>query len=66
MEFYNKTFEIRIRWEDETDCVLFHLDTLLFRMNKFEFGLLPYEFNLKKISEKLSKEHKDLQSLLKA
>ena len=42
------------------------LDALLFRMNeKFGFGLLLYEINLKKISEKLSKEHKDLQSLLK-
>ena len=70
-EFYNKTYRIRIKWEDETECVLFHLigalDALLFRMNeKFGFGLLLYEINLKKISEKLSKEHKDLQSLLKA
>jgi hypothetical protein len=69
-EFYNKTYRIRIKWEDETECVLFHLigalDALLFRMNeKFGFGLLLYEINLKKISEKLSKEHKDLQSLLK-
>ena len=68
-EFYNKTYRIRIKWEDETECVLFHLfgalDALLFRMNeKFGFGLL-YEINLKKISEKMSKEHKDLQSLLK-
>ncbi len=35
-EFYNKTYTIRIRWEDETECVLFHLigalDALLFRM----------------------------------
>jgi hypothetical protein len=69
-EFYNKTYGIRIRWEDETECVLFHLigalDTLLFRINeKFGFGFLPYEINLKKITEKLGKEHKDLQSLLK-
>lgn len=69
-EFFNKTFAIRIRWEDETECVLFHLigalDALLFRMNeKFGFELLPYEITLKKINEKLSKEHKDLQSLLK-
>ena len=69
-EFYNKTYRIRIKWEDETECVLFPLigalDALLFRMNeKFGFGLLLYEINLKKISEKLSKEHKDLQSLLK-
>jgi hypothetical protein len=69
-EFYNKTYRIRIKWEDETECVLFHLfgalDALLFRMNeKFGFGPLLYEINLKKISEKLSKEHKDLQSLLK-
>ena len=69
-EFYKKTYRIRIKWEDETECVLFHLigalDALLFRMNeKFGFGLLLYEINLKKISEKLSKEHKDLQSLLK-
>ena len=68
-EFYNKTYRIRIKWEDETECVLFHLigalDALLLRMNeKFGFGLLC-EINLKKISEKLSKEHKDLQSLLK-
>jgi hypothetical protein len=42
------------------------LDALSFRMNeKFGFGPLLYEINLKKISEKLSKEHKDLQSLLK-
>ena len=32
---------------------------------KFGFGLLPYEINLKKIVERLSKEHKDLRSLLK-
>jgi hypothetical protein len=69
-EFYNKTYGIRIRWEDETECVLFHLigalDALLFRINeKFGFGFLPYEINLKKITEKLGKEHKDLQSLLK-
>jgi hypothetical protein len=69
-EFYNETYRIRIKWEDETECELFHLigalDALLFRMNeKFGFGLLLYEINLKKISEKLSKEHKDLQSLLK-
>ena len=69
-EFYNKTYGIRIRWEDETECVLFHLigalDALLFRMNeKFGFGLLPYEIVLKKITEKLDKEHEDLQSLLK-
>jgi hypothetical protein len=69
-EFYNKTYGIRIRWEVETECVLFHLfgalDALLFRINeKFGFGFLPYEINLKKITEKLGKEHKDLQSLLK-
>ena len=69
-EFYNKTYRIRIKWEDETECVLFHLigalDALLFRMNeKFGFGPLLYEINLSNISEKLSKEHKDLQSLLK-
>lgn len=69
-EFYNKTYGFRIRWEDETECILFHLigalDALMFRMNeKFSFGLLPYEINLKKITEKLGKEHKELQSLLK-
>jgi hypothetical protein len=69
-EFYNKTYGIRIKWEDETECVLFHLigalDALLLRMNeKFGFGLLPCEINLKKIVERLSKEHKDLRSLLK-
>ena len=57
-EFYNKTFAIRIRWEDETECVIFHLigalDALLFRMNeKFGFGLLPCEISLKKIVESL-------------
>jgi hypothetical protein len=69
-EFYNKTYGIRIKWEDETECVLFHLigalDALLFRMNeKFGFRLLPYEINIKKITENLGKEHKNLQSLLK-
>lgn len=69
-EFFNKTFAIRIRWEDETECVLYHLigalDALLYRMNeKFKFGLQPYQITLKKITELLCQEHKEVQSLLK-
>jgi len=60
-EFFNQTFNIRIMWEDEVECVLFHLigatDALLFRINdKFSFGLFPHQINIKKISQLLGKD----------
>src|SRR5213593_3473594 len=60
-EFFNQTFNIRIRWEEEVECVLFHLigvtDALLFRINdKFNFGLLPHQINIKKVSHLIEKK----------
>lgn len=62
-EFFNKTFGIRIKWEDETECVLFHLlgaeDSLLSRINdKFGFGHSPSKITLKNITKSLEKEQK--------
>lgn len=60
-EFFNQTFNIRIRWEEEVECVLYHLigvtDALLSRINdKFNFGLHPHQINIKKISQLLGKD----------
>lgn len=62
-EFFNQSFYIRIRWEEEVECVLFHLigvtDALLFRINdKFGFGLLQHQINIKKITQLLGKQGK--------
>lgn len=68
-EFFNQTWNTRIRWEEEVECVLYHLigvtDALLFRINdKFNFCLHPHQINIKKISQLLGKDNGYLLSEL--
>jgi hypothetical protein len=68
-EFFNQSWNIRIKWQDEVECVLYHLigvtDALLSRINdKFNFGLHPHQINIKKISQLLGKDRGYLLSEL--